>query len=272
MTKPVVAIVGRPNVGKSTLLNALLGDERAIVDKTPGTTRDAIDTIVNWNKKNILLVDTAGIRKRGRVDAGIDYYSLIRALQAINRCDVALLLVDAAESITSQDFRIANYILEAGKGLVLLVNKWDIIPLAQRKQFKMLLEKRSNFMYYIPMLYLSAESGEGRGRVLPLACRVWRERQKRLSDSAVNIAVAEAVESHSPPRVGTKRLKVFQAQQDESRPASFVLQVNDPKLVQPTYRRYLERKLRLQFGFRGVPVQLTFAKYSRRSKKKEVAR
>jgi len=261
-----IAIVGRPNVGKSTLLNALLGDERAIVHEAPGTTRDALDTTLNWKKKNILLVDTAGIKRRGRLSTGIDYYSLVRSLQAINRCDVALLLIDAGEFITTQDFHIASYILEAGKGLVLLVNKWDIIPQEQRKEFKRLLEKRSNFMYYIPMLYLSAESGEGIGRVLPLACQVWQERQKRLADSEVDTAIAEAVESYPPPRAGTRRLKVFQARQDSSRIASFVLQVNDPKLVEPPYQRYLERKLHSQFGFGGVPLELIFTKKTKVAK------
>lgn len=194
-----LAIVGRPNTGKSTLLNALIGYERAIVHEAPGTTRDAIDTTINWNNKTILLIDTAGIKRRGRVDAGIDYYSLIRALQAINRCDVALLLLDAAEFITAQDLHIASYVVEAGKGIVLLVNKWDIIPQAQKEEFKQRLEKRIKFMYYIPMLYLSAKSGEMVDYVLPLACQVWQERQKRLSDSAVNEAIKEAVDSHLPP-------------------------------------------------------------------------
>jgi len=261
-----LAIVGRPNVGKSTLLNTLLGDERAIVHETPGTTRDALDTTLNWKKKNILLVDTAGIKRRGRRSTGIDYYSLVRSLQTINRCDVALLLVDAGEFITTQDFHIASYILEAGRGLVLLVNKWDTIPQERRKGFKRLLEKRVNFMYYIPMLYLSAESGEGIGRVLPLACQAWQERQKRLADSAVNSAIAEAVESSPPPRAGTRQLKVFQARQDRTRIASFVLEVNDPKLVQPPYRRYLERKLRSQFGFGGVPLELIFTRKIKVSK------
>jgi GTP-binding protein len=263
-----LAIVGRPNTGKSTLLNALLGTERAIVHEAPGTTRDAIDTVVNWNNRNILLIDTAGIKRRGRVDAGIDYYSLIRAIQAITRCDVALLLLDAAEFITAQDLHIASYILEAGKGIVFLVNKWDIIPQVQKREFKQLLEKRIRFMYYIPMLYLSAETGEGLGRVLPLACQVWQERQKRLSDSAVNKAIQEAVDIHSPPRVGTKRLQIMRAYQDETKPANFVLQVNDPKLIPPPYRRYLEKKLRSKFGFRGVPLQLNFTKFSHKSSRK----
>lgn len=263
-----LAIVGRPNTGKSTLLNALIGDERAIVDEAPGTTRDAIDTVVNWNNRNILLIDTAGIKRRGRVDAGIDYYSLIRAIQAINRCDVALLLLDAAEFITAQDLHIANYILDAGKGIVFLVNKWDIIPRTQKKEFKQLLEKRIRFMYYIPMLYLSAKSGKGVERVLPLACQVWQERQKRLSDSAVNKAIQEAVDTHLPPRAGTKRLQIMRAYQDESKPANFVLQVNDPKLIYPPYQRYLEKKLRSKFGFRGVPLQLNFTKFSHKSSRK----
>jgi GTP-binding protein len=263
-----LAIVGRPNVGKSTLLNALTGHERAIVHEAPGTTRDAIDTAIKWNNKNISLIDTAGIKRRGRVDAGIDYYSLIRALQAINRCDVALLLIDAAEFITAQDLHIVSYIIETGKGIVLLVNKWDIIPQEQRKEFEQQLKKRVKFMYYIPMLYLSAKSGEGLRRVLPLACQVSQERRKHLSDSEINTAIEEAIEGHLPPRVGTKRLQVFQAYQDKSMPASFVLQVNDPKLVQSPYRRYLERKLRSRFGFHGVPLQINFAKYSRRSNKK----
>jgi len=263
-----LAIVGRPNTGKSTLLNALIGTERAIVDEAPGTTRDAIDTVVNWNNRNILLIDTAGIKRRGRVDAGIDYYSLIRAIQAITRCDVALLLLDAAEFITAQDLHIANYILDAGKGIVFLVNKWDIIPQVQKREFKQLLEKRIRFMYYIPMLYLSAETGEGLGRVLPLACQVWQERQKRLSDSAVNKAIQEAVDIHLPPRVGTKRLQIMRAYQDESKPANFVLQVNYPKLIPPPYQRYLEKKLRSKFGFRGVPLQLNFTKFSHKSSRK----
>ncbi len=263
-----LAIVGRPNTGKSTLLNALIGTERAIVHEAPGTTRDAIDTVVNWNNRNILLIDTAGIKRRGRVDAGIDYYSLIRAIQAINRCDVALLLLDATEFITAQDLHIASYILGAGKGIVFLVNKWDIIPQVQKREFKQLLEKRIRFMYYIPMLYLSAKTGEGLGRVLPLACQVWQERQKRLSDSAVNKAIQEAVDIHLPPRVGTKRLQIMRAYQDESKPANFVLQVNDPKLIPPPYQRYLEKKLRSKFGFRGVPLQLNFTKFSHKSSRK----
>ena len=268
-----LAIIGRPNTGKSTLLNALIGYERAIVHEAPGTTRDAIDTTINWNNKTILLIDTAGIKRRGRVDAGIDYYSLIRALQAINRCDVALLLLDAAEFITAQDLHIASYVVEAGKGIVLLVNKWDIIPQVQKEEFKQRLEKRIKFMYYIPMLYLSAKSGEMVDCVLPLACQVWQERQKRLSDSAVNEAIKEAVDSHLPPRVGTRRLQIIRAYQDKSRPASFVFQVNDPKLIYSPYQRYLEKKLRSKFGFRGVSLQLNFTRSSHKSNKKaEVAK
>jgi GTPase len=140
-----LAIVGRPNVGKSTLLNALLGDERAIVDDSPGTTRDSLDAMIRWHSREIVLIDTAGIKRRGRVEPGIDYYSLLRALQAINRCDVALLLVDAGEFITAQDMHIAGYVFEAGKGMMLAVNKWDLVPEEHRREFKQKAERRFRF-------------------------------------------------------------------------------------------------------------------------------
>ena len=164
-----LAIVGRPNVGKSTLLNALLGDERAIVHESPGTTRDSLDAIMHWDDKEILLVDTAGIKRRGRVDAGVDYYSLLRALQAINRCDVALLLIDAGEFITAQDMHIAGYIIEVGKGMILLVNKWDLVPQEQRPKFKQSVEQRLRFASYTPIIYISAKLGQGINRILPQA-------------------------------------------------------------------------------------------------------
>ena len=263
-----LAIVGRPNVGKSTLLNALLGDERAIVHETPGTTRDSLDAIMKWDDKEILLVDTAGIKRRGRVDAGVDYYSLLRALQAINRCDVALLLIDASEFITAQDMHIAGYIIEVGKGMVLVVNKWDLVPREQRQEFKGNLERRLRFVSYTPVIYISAKLGQGINRILPQAWEIWQERQKRIPQSEVNELVKQAVSSYPPPRVGSRRLGVVRAYQDESQPATFVLKVNDPKLVHFSYRRYLENKLRQGFGFRGVPLRLIFTKASRKINKR----
>ena len=262
-----LAIVGRPNVGKSTLLNALLGDERAIIDETPGTTRDALDAVLQWDGKRILLIDTAGIRRRGRVDAGIDYYSLLRALQAINRCDGALLMIDASEFVTAQDMHIAGYIMEAGKGMVLLVNKWDLIPQVQRQEFKRYMEQRLKFISYVPALYISAKLGHNVDQVLPQAWQVWQERQKHIPSEMVDMVVKKAVESHPPPRVGSRQLRIAHAYQGESRPSTFVLQVNDPRLVHFSYQRYLENKLRGSFGFRGTPLRLIFAKARRKSNK-----
>jgi GTP-binding protein len=263
-----LAIVGRPNVGKSTLLNALLGDERAVVHESPGTTRDSLDAVIRWGDKEILLIDTAGIKRRGRVDAGVDYYSLLRALQAINRCDVVLLLIDAGEFITAQDMHIAGYIIEVGKGMILLVNKWDLVPQEQRLRFKQSVEQRLRFASYTPIIYISAKLGQGINRILPQAWEIWQKRQKRLPQSKVDELVKQAVSSYPPPRVGSKRLHVARAYQDESQPATFVLQVNDPKLVHFSYRRYLENKLRQGFSFRGVPLKLIFTKATRKINKK----
>ena len=267
-----LAIVGRPNVGKSTLLNTLLRDERAIVHESPGTTRDSLDAVIRWDDKEILLVDTAGIKRRGRVGTGVDYYSLLRALQAINRCDVALLLIDASEFITAQDMHIAGYIIEVGKGIILLVNKWDLVPQEQRQEFKQSMEQRLRFASYTPIIYISAKLGQGINRILPLAWEIWQERQKRLPQSEVDELVKQVVSSYPPPRIGSRRLHVARAYQDESQPATFVLAVNDPKLVHFSYQRYLGNKLRQSFGFRGVPLKLIFTKAARKINKKIEAR
>jgi len=267
-----LAIVGRPNVGKSTLLNALLGSERAIVHEVPGTTRDTLDALLHWNNKKVLLIDTAGIKRRGRVDIGVDYYSLLRALQAINRCDVALLLIDASEFITAQDMHIAGYIAEVGKGIVLVVNKWDLVPPRQRREFQRYMEQRLRFISYAPVLYISAKLGQGVGKILPQAWQIWQEGQKRLPQSVVDAVVKEAVSSHPPPRNGSRQLRITRAYQDESRPATFILQVNDPQLVHFSYQRYLENKFHHNFGFHGVPLQLIFTKTARKGNKKMEAR
>jgi GTP-binding protein len=267
-----VAIVGRPNVGKSTLLNALLGQERAIVSEHPGTTRDSLDAMVRWGDREILLVDTAGIKRRGRVDAGVDYYSLLRAFQAINRCDVALLLVDASEFITAQDMHIAGYIIEAGKGVMVLVNKWDLVPREQRHRFKQAVERRLRFAPHIPVIYISAKLKSGTKEILPRTWEIWQERQKRVPQSAVDELVKQAISSYPPPRTGSRQLRVARVYQDETHPATFVLQVSDPRLVHFSYRRYLENKLRQEFGFHGVPLKLIFTKAGRRINRKMEAR
>ena len=264
-----IAIVGRPNAGKSTLLNSLLGDERAIVDATPGTTRDSLDAGLKWQDKHIVLVDTAGIRKRTRVTFGVDYFSVLRSMQAIDRCDVALLVLDAEEPATAQDVTIARYVLDSGKGLVLVVNKWDLIPKEYKDTHKNWLARRLEFFSYVPVIHTAAREGRNVKLALQRAIEVWKARQKRVSRSAVDAAVQAAVERHAPPKVANRRLNIIWAHQDEESPWTFVLHVNEPKLVPTTYERYLEHQLRQEFGFRGVPLHFVFVKAGKPRRKPE---
>ena len=253
-----VAIVGRPNVGKSMLLNALLGSERAIVDDTPGTTRDAIDTLLDFEGESVLLIDTAGIRRRGRLGVGIERYSVMRALRAIDRADVALLVMDATELPVAQDMHIAGYVLQAVKGIILVVNKWDLIADKNKAEWDRYLKSQFKFMAYAPVLYTSAQFGQGVGEVLPQARQVYRERLKRLTTSEVNNVIQEAVAAHILPRKGRKHLNVLHVTQAEVNPPTFVFFVNDARIVHFSYRRYLENKLRQAFGFTGTPLRLVF--------------
>ena len=253
-----VAIVGRPNVGKSMLLNALVGDKRAIVDDAPGTTHDALDTLVVFDGQSVLLIDTAGIRRRGRVQAGIERYSVIRALRAIERADVVLLVFDATEPVTAQDMHVAGYIQQAAKGIILIVNKWDLIEDKDVAAYTKYIRNRFRFLSHAPVLYISAKLGQEVDKIMPQVSQIYRERLKRLPTSAVNSVVREAVAAHVLPRVGGRQLKVLYATQAEINPPTFVFFVNDPKLVHFSYRRYLENKLRKSFGFAGTPFRLIF--------------
>ncbi|MBA7661895.1 GTPase Der [subsurface metagenome] len=253
-----VAIVGRPNVGKSMLLNALLGGERAIVDDAPGTTRDAIDTMLDFNGQSVLLIDTAGIRRRGRLGVGVERYSVLRALRAIDRADIALLVLDATELVTAQDMHIAGYIQQAAKGIVLVVNKWDLVADGNIKEYHKYILQHIKFMSYAPVLCISAKFGQGVDKVMTEARRVYQERLKRLPTAAVNSVVQQAVAAHSLPRSGTKQLKILYATQAEVNPPTFVFFVNDAGLIHFSYRRYLENKLRQSFGFAGTSLRLIF--------------
>jgi len=253
-----VAIVGRPNVGKSMLLNAILGKERAIVDHAPGTTRDAIDTLFDFDGQNVLLIDTAGIRRRGRLGVGVERYSVIRALRAINRSDVVVLVTDASELLTAQDMHIAGYIQEAARGVVLVVNKWDLVQGGSTADCDRYIRSQLKFMNYAPILYTSAKFGHGVDRVMPRVGEVYRERLKRLTTAVVNSVVQQAVAAHSLPRSGSKQLKILYATQAEVSPPTFVFFVNDASLIHFSYRRYLENKLRQSFGFAGTPFRLIF--------------
>ena len=253
-----IAIVGRPNVGKSMLLNALVGEKRAIVDDAPGTTRDAIDTRVDFDGQNVLLIDTAGIRKRGRIGRGVEHYSVLRALRAIDRADIALLVLDAMEMITAQDRHIAGYIQQATKGAVVVVNKWDLVEGKKPGEWDRYIGSQLKFMSYAPIIYTSAKFGEGVDRIIPEARRIYQQRLKRLATAEVNDVVQEAVAAHVRPRHGRRELKILYATQAEINPPTFVFFVNDAKLVHFSYQRYLEGRLRQAFGFNGTPLRLFF--------------
>jgi GTP-binding protein len=253
-----VAIVGRPNVGKSMLLNALVGDGRAIVDEAPGTTRDAVDTRFDFKGQSVLLIDTAGIRRRGHVKPGVERYSVIRTMRAIDRADIVLLVLDATETATSQDTHIAGYIQKAAKGIIIVINKWDLIEDRDTAAWNARLRGEFRFASYAPILYTSAKTQQGVDEIMPRVSQVYRERLKRLPTAAVNNIVQEAVAAHTRPRDRARQLKIFYATQAEVNPPTFVFFTNDARLVHFSYHRYLENKLRQAFGFTGTPLRLIF--------------
>lgn len=253
-----VAIIGRANVGKSTLLNNLLGKERAIVDQKPGTTRDAIDTHLKFNGYNILLIDTAGVRRRGRIEPGVERFSVIRTLKAIDRADIVLLLIDAYETVTSQDTHIAGYARQATKGIIILVNKCDLIGDLNRAEFNDIIKSRLKFVPFAPILYISAKLGQGVKGILPKVVHTFKQRFKRVTTAEVNSMLKKITAAHEPPKSGSKMLKFLYGTQAEVNPPTFVFFVNDAKLVHFSYRRYLENKLRQSFGFDSTPVKMNF--------------
>ncbi len=253
-----IAIVGRPGVGKSLLLNAMLGEERAIVTGKPGTTRDTIDSEVDFRGQNVLLIDTAGIRRRGQIIPGIEKYSVIRSMEAIDRADVALLVLDAADAATAQDTHIAGYIRDAVKGLVLLVNKWDMIEMKDEKEYTARLREEFNFVPYAPILFISAMTKWGLEEILPEAVAVFHEREKRVPADELTEVLQKATRAHTPPHAGKKLMKLFSVKQTGVNPPIFTFRVNDPTLLHFSYQRYLENQLRAAFGFTGTPIKLDF--------------
>ena len=253
-----VAIVGKPNVGKSMLLNAILGRERVIVSDVPGTTRDAIDTKLDFLGKSVLLIDTAGIRKRGQIETGIEQFSVIRSMRAIDRCDVALLVLDATEMFSAQDMHIAGYIQQAFKGIVIIVNKWDLVTNENQSVWAENTRKQFKFMSYAPILFVSAKLGQGVNGVMPQAYEVYQERMKQLPAAELRGVIQDAIASHNLPRKGKMMLSVKGVSQTEVNPPTFTFRVNNSKLVHFSYRRFLENKLREAFGFTGTPLRLVF--------------
>lgn len=253
-----IALVGKPNSGKSSLLNKLVGEERVIVSPIAGTTRDSIDTKLEYEGVEITLIDTAGIRRRGKIEPGVEQYSVLRSFKSIERADVALLMIDATTGITSQDAHIAGFILEEWKSCVVLVNKWDAIEKTNDtlEEYTAQIRRELNFMDYVPILFISCKTGQRVDQVLPMALRVQEERLARLTTSTINEIIHSAQDAHPHPTHAGRALKMFYGTQVRSDPPTFMIYVNDPKLMHFTYLRYLENQIRAQYGFLGTPIRI----------------
>jgi GTPase len=253
-----IAIVGKPNVGKSSLLNRLTGEERAIVSPIAGTTRDAVDTKMMFGDMPITLIDTAGIRKRGKIIPGVEKYSVIRSMRAIERADVVILMIDAIEGISAQDAHIAGFILEAWKSTVVVVNKWDAIEKDNltMQTFGDRIRRDLNFMDYVPILFISAKTGQRVDQVLPEAVRVQEERLARISTSMLNKVLQKAQDSHQPVGKTGEGIKLFYGTQVRSDPPTFMIYVNNPRLAHFTYMRFLENQIRKEYPFSGTPIHI----------------
>ncbi len=254
-----LAIVGRTNVGKSMLLNSILGEERAIVSDVPGTTRDALDTLVTVGGRTVHLIDTAGLRRRGRIERGIEQFSAIRTIRAIDRAEVAVLVMDASELATTQDSHIAGYVLEAYRGIVLAINKWDLAGGLEvtKEEAERKVRERFKFVSHVPICFTSALDGTGIGDLLEQAAEVHRKWSMGLPRYDLRRTVLNAVAAH-PPATGRRRLKFYGVTQDNSQPPSFTFYVNNSDVVHFSYRRYLENALRSAYGFEGTPLRMRF--------------
>jgi GTP-binding protein len=280
-----IAIVGRPNVGKSSLLNGILGYQRSIVSDVPGTTRDAIDTDFEFEGHKMRIVDTAGIRRRGKVTPGIEKFSVLRSTRAIERCDVAFILIDASEGLAAQDTHIAGVVDDQTKGVVVVVNKWDLAQeqrraeregvypspdeeIASAEQYRVQLAEDLKFIPYAPIIFASAKTGYHVKNILETALKVAEMRYLRIPTARLNEIVQEAIRRHDPTVIRSKPLKIFYATQVRVNPPTFVFFVNDPQAVHFSYERYLENRLREAFSFRGTAIRLQFKARSREERRK----
>ena len=256
--RPRIAIVGKPNVGKSSIVNRLLGENRVIVSNIAGTTRDAIDTTVKRNGKEYVFIDTAGLRKKARVKEDIERYSVIRTVAAVERCDVAILVIDAEEGITEQDAKIAGIAHERGKGMIIAVNKWDLIEKNDKTIYKFTNQVREvlSYMSYAELVFISAKTGQRLPKIFDVLDMVIENHALRVQTGVLNEILTEAVAMKQPPSDKGKRLKLYYITQVSVKPPTFVVFINDRQLMHFSYTRYLENQIRNTFGFRGTPIHI----------------
>lgn len=254
------SIIGRPNVGKSSLVNAILNEDRVIVSPIAGTTRDAIDTPFVYNKENFVVIDTAGMRKKGKIYETVERYSLLRSMKAIDRSDVCVLVINAEEGIIEHDKHIAGYAIETGKALVIVVNKWDTIEDKDKemKKFEQSIRNNFQFMPYVPIVYLSALTKKRIHTLMPQIIKVYNNSQKVIATNLLNNVIRDAYELNLPPSYKGKRLKIYFCNQVSVAPPTFNIRVNNKGLVHFSYERYLENKIRESFDFEGTPIKLVF--------------
>ncbi len=257
-TRLKFSVIGRPNVGKSSLINALVNEERVIVSDTAGTTRDAIDTVFKYEKEEFVLIDTAGMRKKGRIYESVEKYSLLRSLKAIDRSDVCLLVINAEEGIIEHDKHIAGYALERGKGIILVVNKWDKVENPNIKEYTDYVRREFQFVTYAPIVFLSALTKKRIHTLMPEILRVYENVKRKISTSVLNDVILDAYALNLPPSYKGKRLKIYFSSQSGTKPPKFTFRVNNKGLVHFSYERYLENKLRENFELEGTPIVLQF--------------
>lgn len=265
-----IAIVGRPNAGKSSIVNALLNEDRVIVSDVSGTTRDSIDSYITYNGREFIIVDTAGIRKKSKVDYGVEKFAVDRAIRSIRDCDVALLVIDATEGISDQDKKISSIITEAGKGLIIAINKWDLIEDKKSNTINQFDKKLSNdipFLEFAPKIYISAKTKQRLNQIFDKAAEVYEQSTKRVSTGLLNKVVKELYALNPPATIKGKRLKILYSTQSDIQPPTFVLFANNADLLKDHYKRYIENKLREAFGFFGTPIRIFVRERSDKEKK-----
>lgn len=265
-----IAFIGKPNVGKSSLVNKILGEYRMLVSDVPGTTRDAVDTLFEFENTKFVLIDTAGIRRMGKISPGIEKYSLFRSLQALQRADVALLIIDASEGVTRQDMRVSNFILEEACGLILVINKSDLFidKNAAKTAFLSMLKRKFPYLPWAPVVFVSAITGQHVGEFLKLSKAIFVERNKKIPTPELNRFVKRAMMKHGAAGVGGRAMKIYYAAQVAVNPPEFVFSVNNPDAFHPSYRRFLERCLREDYGFNGTVIKFNFKSHREKSVKK----